>query len=164
MKIILITGLYCVSICQAFAPITAAFVPTTRSVVTTTYAEMEVGAGGPRPDLPIEYEDDDAAFADDEEWITESVPGKVVLNEVELAQQVSALSQLEEKWRKDRVRQEYDDAALLGWSKQAETYNSRFAMFFLTVGLLTEYWTGVTIPGQIEEMLRVGGFIDVGDF
>jgi hypothetical protein len=40
-------------------------------------------------------------------------------------------------------------------------YNGRFAMFFLVVGLLTEYWTGVTFPGQIEEMLRVGGFIEL---
>lgn len=119
------------------------------------------GNAGPRPDLPIEYEDDDAAFMDDEDWITEDVPGKMVLNEIELAQQVSSLSQLEEKWRKDRVNQEYENARLLGWTGQAETYNGRFAMFFLTVGLLTEYWTGVTIPGQVEEMLRVGGFIGV---
>mmetsp|Transcript_5622 Transcript_5622/g.7563 ORF Transcript_5622/g.7563 Transcript_5622/m.7563 type:complete len:168 (+) Transcript_5622:370-873(+) len=115
----------------------------------------------PRPDLPIEWEDDDAAFADDEDWITENVPGKMVLGEIELAQQVSALSGLEEKFRKERVQSEYDAARLLGWTGQAETYNGRFAMFFLVVGLLTEYWTGVTIPGQVEEMLRVGGFIDV---
>jgi len=34
-------------------------------------------------------------------------------------------------------------------------------MFFLTVGLLTEYWMGIDIPGQIEEMLRVSGVIEV---
>jgi len=32
-------------------------------------------------------------------------------------------------------------------------------MFFLVVGLVTEYYTDVSFPGQIEEMLRVGGFI-----
>ena len=68
---------------------------------------------------------------------------------------------LEEKYRRVREDQEYEDARLLGWTKQAEMYNSRFAMFFLVVGLLTEYWTGVDLPGQIEEMLRVGGVIEM---
>ena len=54
---------------------------------------------------------------------------------------------------------DYEEARIVGWVPQAETYNGGFAMFFLAVGLLTEYWTGVTIPEQIEEMARVGGFI-----
>ncbi|GMI45835.1 hypothetical protein TrCOL_g4080 [Triparma columacea] len=83
------------------------------------------------------------------------------LNELELSAQRTALSSLEEKWRIQREDEEYDAARLLGWTKQAEMYNGRFAMFFLVVGLLTEYWTGVTFPGQIEEMLRVGGFIEL---
>ena len=87
------------------------------------------------------------------------MPGKVVLGDLEIAAQATALGKLEEQWRKERVREEYDGARLLGWTEQAETYNGRFAMFFLVVGLLTEYWTGITIPGQIEEMARVGGFI-----
>ena len=81
------------------------------------------------------------------------------VSELELAAQNTELTKLEEKYRKIRVQQEYDDARILGWTGRAETFNGRFAMFFLSVGLLTEYWTGVTIPGQIEEMLRVGGFI-----
>uniref|UniRef100_A0A7S2MZX0 High light inducible protein n=1 Tax=Helicotheca tamesis TaxID=374047 RepID=A0A7S2MZX0_9STRA len=129
-------------------------------------AEAEVDDDAPRmnpdnPNLP-EIKGDynwDEKFKDDADWIIEDVPGKVVLNDVQLAAQVTALSKLEEKWRKERLQTEYDEARLLGWTSQAETYNGRFAMFFLVVGLLTEYWTGVTIPGQIEEMLRVGGFI-----
>jgi len=93
-----------------------------------------------------------------------NVPGRVVINEVELASQVTQLNALEEKWRKNRVRGEYDAERLLGWTAQGETYNGRFAMFFVVVGLLTEYWTGVTIPGQIEEMLRVTGFLGFDDF
>mmetsp|Transcript_17758 Transcript_17758/g.22080 ORF Transcript_17758/g.22080 Transcript_17758/m.22080 type:complete len:187 (+) Transcript_17758:152-712(+) len=113
------------------------------------------------PNLPevVGDFDWDEKYKDDPEWITEGVPGKVVLSEVELARQVSALNALEEKWRKERVRNEYEEARLLGWSEQAEMYNGRFAMFFLVVGLLTELWTGISIPGQIEEMARVGGFI-----
>jgi len=114
-----------------------------------------------RPELP-EIKGDynwDEKFASDPEWITENIPGKTVLSQGELAAQVSALSKLEEKYRKERLGQEYDDARILGWTSQAEMYNGRYAMFFLVVGLLTEYWTGISIPGQIEEMLRVGGFI-----
>jgi len=114
-----------------------------------------------RPELP-ELKGDfdwDDKYKDDEDWVTENVPGKTVLNEVELAAQVTALSNLEEKWRKQKVQDKYEAERLLGFTQQAEMYNGRFAMFFLVVGILTEYWTGVTIPGQIEEMLRVGGFI-----
>lgn len=114
-----------------------------------------------RPELP-ELKGDfdwDEKFGGDDDWITENVPGKVVLNEIELATQVTALGKLEEKWKKERIEKEYEDGQILGWSDKAQTMNGRFAMFFLIVGLLTEYWTGVTIPGQIEEMLRVGGVI-----
>eukprot|EP00816_Leptocylindrus_hargravesii_P003618 CAMPEP_0196814634 /NCGR_PEP_ID=MMETSP1362-20130617/44597_1 /TAXON_ID=163516 /ORGANISM="Leptocylindrus danicus, Strain CCMP1856" /LENGTH=160 /DNA_ID=CAMNT_0042191315 /DNA_START=77 /DNA_END=559 /DNA_ORIENTATION=- len=158
MKLSILTTVLFPTIATAFAP------TTTRTAFTTISGSSALSSSATenaRPDLPIEYEDDDAEFGDDEDWITENVPGKIVMNEIDLAKQVSALNQLEEKWRKERVYQEYEDKALLGWTPQAEMYNGRFAMFFLVVGLLTEYWTGVTIPGQIEEMLRVGGFIDV---
>jgi len=110
------------------------------------------------PELKGDY-DWDARHAGDADWITENVPGKIVLNEVELAAQVTALSKLEEGWRKERLAEEYEAARIIGFVPQAETYNGRAAMFFLAVGLLTEYWTGIDIPGQIEEMARVGGFI-----
>lgn len=113
------------------------------------------------PNLPAlkgDY-DWDAEFAADPDWITENVPGKIVLNEVDLAAQNTALSKLEEQYRKERLSKEYDEARIIGFVPQAEMYNGRFAMFFLVVGLLTELWTGISIPGQIEEMARVGGFI-----
>mmetsp|Transcript_15134 Transcript_15134/g.27361 ORF Transcript_15134/g.27361 Transcript_15134/m.27361 type:complete len:179 (+) Transcript_15134:229-765(+) len=113
------------------------------------------------PNLPAlkgDY-DWDTEFAADPDWITENVPGKTVVNEVDLAAQVTELSKIEEKYRKIRLDQEYTKARIIGFVPMAETYNGRFAMFFLVVGLLTEYWTGITIPGQIEEMARVGGFI-----
>lgn len=114
-----------------------------------------------RPELP-ELKGDfdwDAKFSGDDDWIVENVPGKVVLGELELAAQVTALGKLEEKWRKRRVEEEYEESRKLGWTGIAETYNGRLAMFFLVVGLLTEYWTGVSLTGQVEEMLRVGGVI-----
>lgn len=114
-----------------------------------------------RPELP-ELKGDfdwDAKFGGDDDWITENVPGKIVLNEIELAAQVTELNKLEERWRKQRINREYEKARILGWTEQAEMYNGRFAMFFLVVGLLTEYWTGVSMPGQVEELLRVAGVI-----
>lgn len=113
------------------------------------------------PNLPAlkgDY-DWDAEYAADDDWITENVPGKIVVNEVDLAAQVTELTKIEDKYRKIRKAQEYEDARIIGFVPQAEMYNGRAAMFFLVVGLLTELWTGISIPGQIEEMARVGGFI-----
>jgi hypothetical protein len=144
---------------SAFAPKAPSFVG--RPFFAEEKDVVEDRRNPDRPELP-ELKGDfdwDEKFGADDDWITENVPGKIVLNELQLAAQVAALNKLEEKWRKKRANEEYDDARLLGWTKQAETYNGRFAMFFLVVGLLTELWTGISLPGQVEEMLRVGGVI-----
>jgi hypothetical protein len=99
----------------------------------------------------------DEAYANDDDWITTNVPGKIVLNDAELAQQVAALNALEAKWRKTADVDAPSEKA--GWVPDAELLNGRTAMFFLVTGLLTEYWTGYSMPAQVEEMLRVGGFI-----
>lgn len=101
----------------------------------------------------------DAKFGGDDDWITENVPGKIKLNEIQLAEQVKALSELEETYRKRRLQKEYEEYQTVGWVQNAELLNSRFAMFFLAVGLFTEKFTGVSMPGQVEEMLRILGFI-----
>jgi len=157
------------SLSAAFAPAPSLTRPAPASLVPRFMSEEETaveddalaGRNPDRPELPeIKGDYDwDAKFGGDDDWITENVPGKIVLNEVQLAGQVTALSKLEDKWKQERLQKEYEEARILGWTGQAETYNGRFAMFFLVVGLLTEYWTGISIPGQIEEMLRVGGFI-----
>lgn len=101
----------------------------------------------------------DAKFGGDDDWITENVPGKIVMNEIELAKQVTALNKLEEKYRKVRLTEEYEEYQVTGWVGNAEILNSRFAMFFLAVGLFTESFTGDSLPGQVEIMLRILGFI-----
>ena len=162
--------LLCATGAAAFAPLgtpsSVAFSRRSAIVASTEVDEEkdqfpEPGRNPDNPDLPeIKGDYDwDAKYSGDPDWQTTDVPGKVVLGDLEIAAQATALGKLEEQWRKERVREEYDGARLLGWTEQAETYNGRFAMFFLVVGLLTEYWTGITIPGQIEEMARVGGFI-----
>lgn len=146
----------------AFAPSSRVASISSSSLFSTEGAAIDENPRNPdRPELPeIKGDFDwDAKFGGDDDWIVDNIPGKMVLNEIDVAAQNSALGRIEEKYRKIRLQEEYDDARILGWTGQAETYNGRFAMFFLVVGLLTEYWTGVTIPGQIEEMLRVGGFI-----
>ena len=54
------------------------------------------------------------------------------------------------------------DLCAVGFVPVAEIVNGRLAMFFLVTGLLTEYWTGVSLPGQVEEMLRISGVIGFG--
>lgn len=110
------------------------------------------------PEIPGDY-DWDAKYAGDADWKTDAVPGKIVLNEIELARQATALAALEEKWRQKRIEEEYEASKNVGWVPTAELANGRTAMFFLVTGLLTEYWTGVSLPGQVEELLRIAGVI-----
>ena len=118
-----------------------------------------------RPELPVipgDY-DWDSKYQGDADWVTGSdVPGKKVLNEIDMARQATALGGLEEKWRNDRVQREYEESINVGFVPLAETINGRAAMFFLVTGLLTEYWTGISLPGQVEEMLRITGVIGFG--
>jgi hypothetical protein len=88
-----------------------------------------------------------------------NVPGRGKLSDIELARQATALGGLEDKWRRERDIQEYENSAKTGFVPKAELLNGRAAMFFLVTGLLTEYWTGISIPGQVEEMLRIAGVI-----
>lgn len=149
---------------QAFAPLN----PAARQVVvlqeSSSSAENDLEEPKMNPNNPNLPElkgdfDWDAKFGGDDDWITENIPGKIVLNEIDLAKQVTELNKLEEKWRKERQIQEYEDSKTVGFVANAELANGRFAMFFLATGLLTELWTGVSMPGQVEELLRIGGFL-----
>lgn len=146
------------------SPALAATTPTS-ALFSAAEAEKDVSdepeMNPDNPNLPAlkgDY-DWDARHANDPDWITENIPGKMTLSDLEIAAQVTELTKIEDRFRKIRKGKEYEEARIIGWVPKAETYNGRFAMFFLTVGLLTELWTGTTIPGQIEIMLRVGGFI-----
>ena len=160
---------------QAFA-----FVPASRSSTTKLYdvknnsylndlsqqnpemgAEPKVNPARPElPEIPGDYNWDEK-FSGDDDWIADPtlVPGKQVVDPAQLQTQASALDALETKWRKQRDMEIEEDIQNVGWVPRAEIINGRTAMFFLVTGLLTEYWTGVSLPGQVEEMLRIGGFI-----
>jgi hypothetical protein len=86
-----------------------------------------------------------------------NVPGKIQFNPDELAAQKASLDKLAATFRKERLQREYDATRKFGFVKNAERFNGRTAMFFFVVGLLTEYWTGYTMPQQIELMLNTVG-------
>jgi hypothetical protein len=116
-----------------------------------------------KPELPLLKGDFDwdAKFGDDSDWVSDpsEIPGKIVLNELALAKQVTDLGRLEDVYRARRVEAEEANQAQVGFVENAELLNGRTAMFFLVTGLLTELWTGVSMPGQVEELLRVAGLL-----
>jgi hypothetical protein len=153
-----------VTLLLAISSTTSAFVvPTTPHARTATRIRMVDSS--PLPEIPGDY-DWDEKYAGDAGWIVDpsAVPGKNVMVNADLAKQAVALATLEEKWRKERDDELDEDARNVGWVPKSEIINGRTAMFFIVVGLLTEYWTGYSFPQQVEEMLRVGGFISVGSF
>lgn len=89
----------------------------------------------------------------------EQVPGKIVLDETQLAKQKAVLDRYAEQLRQDRLEMEREAGRLFGFVPTAEKINGRFAMFFFVTGLLTEYWTDYTIPQQIDLLLRTLGII-----
>lgn len=141
-------------------PSSEAFAP--RPVTAPRWSKLYASNPNPPSELPTIPGDFDwdSKYAGDADWLMgDAVPGKRVLSELELASQVTSLGALEEKWRRERQAQEYNDARQVGWVPKAEIFNGRTAMFFLVTGLLTEYWTGISIPGQVEELLRIAGVI-----
>ena len=87
------------------------------------------------------------------------VPGKIQLDEIELARQKNALDKYAAELYKKRMQEEYEASRKFGWVPYAETLNGRLAMFFIITGLLTEYWTDYSFPEQVELLLRTLGVL-----
>eukprot|EP00320_Phaeocystis_rex_P019879 CAMPEP_0119087622 /NCGR_PEP_ID=MMETSP1178-20130426/142375_1 /TAXON_ID=33656 /ORGANISM="unid sp, Strain CCMP2000" /LENGTH=158 /DNA_ID=CAMNT_0007070847 /DNA_START=24 /DNA_END=500 /DNA_ORIENTATION=+ len=87
-------------------------------------------------------------------------PGKIEVSEFEMAERSAKLDALAAKWRKRQEQLEWDAGLNVGWVFKAETINGRLAMFFLIVGLITEYYTGESIPQQTLTMFRTLGIVD----
>lgn len=112
------------------------------------------------PDAPTPAAPTPVAASDDASDAPASyvvVPGKIELNELQLAEQRTKLMKLEAKYKQARLVKEYEASRKFGFVPFAEQLNGRSAAFFFVVGLLTEYWTGYTIPQQIELMLNTVG-------
>ena len=87
-------------------------------------------------------------------------PGKMEVNELEMVERSAKLDALAAKWRNRQEQLEWDEGLNVGWVFKAETVNGRLAMFFLLVGLITEYFTGESLPQQTLTMLRTLGVVD----
>lgn len=87
--------------------------------------------------------------------------GLTEMSEMELAEQSAKLDALALKWRKRQRQADDEDGKRLGWAISSEQINGRLAMFFLLVGLVTEYYTGQSVPQQVGTMLQTLGVIDV---
>eukprot|EP00189_Rhodosorus_marinus_P006402 CAMPEP_0113961564 /NCGR_PEP_ID=MMETSP0011_2-20120614/5385_1 /TAXON_ID=101924 /ORGANISM="Rhodosorus marinus" /LENGTH=147 /DNA_ID=CAMNT_0000973231 /DNA_START=94 /DNA_END=537 /DNA_ORIENTATION=+ /assembly_acc=CAM_ASM_000156 len=86
-------------------------------------------------------------------------PGMMKIEGKELADQKQALNALSEQWKKERLRKEFEQSKLFGWTDRAEDLNCRVAMFGLFTGYTTELITGQTIPQQVETLLRILGVL-----
>jgi len=87
-------------------------------------------------------------------------PPLAEMSDVELAEQSAKLDALAAKWRKRQQNAEYEDASRVGWVNTSEVVNGRFAMFFLIVGLITEYYTGQSVPEQVYTLLQALALVD----
>ena len=87
--------------------------------------------------------------------------GSVSLSEVEEAEVAAKLDALSTKWRKRENQQEMDKGQALGWGISPEQINGRMAMFFLITGLITEYYTGQSMPQQVYTLLQTLAIVEV---
>jgi hypothetical protein len=90
----------------------------------------------------------------------ERIPGRYKLSAVELAEQRRAIRAVAERYRALRIAKEAEARRIFGFCRNAEMINGRTAMFFFATGMLTEYWTGQTMPQQIELLLRILGILN----
>lgn len=87
------------------------------------------------------------------------VPGKIVLDPETLASQQKGLEKIAQQLRRERLDKEAVDAITFGFCPRAELWNGRAAMFGVTVGMLTELWTGQSIPQQVETFAQLLGLL-----
>jgi len=81
-------------------------------------------------------------------------------SDIELAEQEAKLSALSEKWKKFEDEKDYQDTLRSGFGPSPERINGRTAMFFILVGLITEYYTGQSMPQQVYTMLQTLSIIE----
>mmetsp|Transcript_26573 Transcript_26573/g.53331 ORF Transcript_26573/g.53331 Transcript_26573/m.53331 type:complete len:144 (-) Transcript_26573:940-1371(-) len=98
-------------------------------------------------------------ISDEKSSLEVKIPGKITLSDTEILKREKKLRLLSEQWKKERIEKEELERKLFGFTKNSEILNGRFAMFFLTTGLLTELWTKQSIISQIDTIIRTLGFL-----
>ena len=81
-------------------------------------------------------------------------------SEMELAEQEAKANALSRKWKKREEENAYQATIRSGFGPAPEIINGRTAMFFFVVGLVTEYYTGQSMPQQVYTMLQTLGIAD----
>ena len=81
-------------------------------------------------------------------------------SDVELAEQEAKLTALSEKWKKFEDLRDFETSKRSGFGPSPEVINGRTAMFFIIVGLITEYYTGQNMPQQVTTMLQTLAIIE----
>ena len=81
-------------------------------------------------------------------------------SEMELAEQDAKLTALSEKWKRMEQELDYQSSIRSGWGPSPERINGRTAMFFLVTGLVTEYYTGQSLPDQFYTMLQTLSLVE----
>jgi hypothetical protein len=83
------------------------------------------------------------------------------LTEMEIAEREAKLTALSKKWEKREAELDYAQSIRSGWGPSPEAINGRAAMFFILVGLVTEYYTGQSLPQQVYTMLQTLSIVEV---
>ena len=110
--------------------------------------------------------DSDAPNAEEaSEEVTKGAPvtqGECIkqFSDVELVEQEAKLDALAKKWKRIEDEGEYEEGLRSGWGPSPERINGRSAMFFIIVGLVTEYYTGQSLPQQVYTMLQTMGLVE----
>merc|ERR1719326_1268833 len=81
-------------------------------------------------------------------------------SEMELAEQEAKLTALSEKWKRFEEEVSYQETIRSGFGPSPEIINGRTAMFFIIVGLITEYYTGQSMPQQVYTMLQTLSIVE----
>jgi hypothetical protein len=89
----------------------------------------------------------------------DQIPGKITLDVATLQAQQKDLENFARQLRRERLDKEAEESRVLGFTPTAEIINGRAAMFFITVGVATEYWTGESMPKQVETLLSTIGLL-----
>ncbi|CAM9752815.1 unnamed protein product [Chrysoparadoxa australica] len=87
------------------------------------------------------------------EPLDDNIPGNIVVPSDVLAEQQVLLEKLSRQLRRERLDREAEEGQLIGFVEQAEINNGRAAMFGIAVGILTEYWTGESMPQVFQFFL-----------
>jgi len=88
------------------------------------------------PFVAVRGGDADAPVVNATGFLTENIPGKIVLNAGQIEQQKIGLAKLEKKYAAQSEEKFNEKEALVGWTKQAEMYVERASSEATSVLLL----------------------------